>query len=37
MDKMKESIIKLPQKEDGSPDFEYMESYIKALPYSDRI
>ena len=37
MDKMKESIIKLPRKEDGSPDFEYMETYIKALPYSDRI
>ena len=37
MDKMKESIIKLPRKEDGTPDFEYMESYIKTLPYSDRI
>lgn len=24
-------------KKDGTPDFEYMEKYIKALPYSDRI
>ena len=37
MDKMKESIIKLPAKADGSPDYEYMEAYIKTLPYSDRI
>ncbi len=37
MDKMKESIIKLPSKADGSPDYEYMEAYIKTLPYSDRI
>lgn len=29
-------IIKLPTKA-GSPDFEYMETYIKSLPYSDRI
>ena len=37
MDKMKESIIKLPAKADGTPDYEYMEAYIKTLPYSDRI
>jgi len=35
--KMKESIIKLPESTDGSPDWAYMESYIKSLPYSDRI
>lgn len=37
MEKMKDSIIKLPSKSDGSPNFEYMEKYIRALPYSDRI
>ncbi|MEG2015920.1 MAG: restriction endonuclease subunit S [Oscillospiraceae bacterium] len=29
--------IKLPVKNDGTPDFNYMENYIKSLPYSDRI
>ena len=33
---MEKSVIKLPSK-NGKPDFEYMEAYIKALPYSDRI
>lgn len=37
MEKMKETIIKLPARADGSPNFEYMEEYIKTLPYSDRI
>lgn len=37
LEKMKDTIIKLPSKKDGMPDFEYMERYIKALPYSDRI
>lgn len=37
LEKMKETVIKLPCKESGVPDFEYMEKYIKALPYSDRI
>lgn len=37
MEKMKDSIIKLPSKSDGTPDFEYMEEFIKSLPYSDRI
>ena len=35
-DIMKRSVIKLPSKE-GSPDFDFMERYIKSLPYSDRI
>ena len=30
-------IIKLPVKSDGSPDWAYMEDYIKSLPYGDRI
>lgn len=33
---MKKSAIKLPSK-CGKPDFDYMEHYIKLLPYSDRI
>ncbi len=37
LEKMKDTMIKLPSKKDGMPDFEYMERYIKALPYSDRI
>ena len=37
LDKMKESIIKLPAMSDGSPDWTFMERYIKALPYADRI
>ena len=37
LEKMKESAIKLPKSHDGSPDWSYMENYIKALPYSDKI
>ena len=37
MEKMKESTILLPAKEDGTPDWDWMENYIKSLPYSDRI
>ena len=29
--------IKLPAKNDGTPDFEYMDTYIRQLPYGDRI
>ncbi len=29
--------IKLPSKKDGTVDFEYIENYIKSLPYSDLI
>ncbi len=37
MEKMKSSFIKLPVTPQGSPDFDFMEHYIKSLPYSDRI
>lgn len=37
IEKMKETVIKLPCRPDGTPDFTYMEKYIKSLPYSDRI
>lgn len=33
---MKKSVIKLPSK-NGEPDYEYMENFMKSLPYSDRI
>lgn len=29
--------VRLPIKKDGKPDFEFMENYIKSLPYGDRI
>ena len=29
-------VIKLPEK-NGQPDWEFMENYIKSLPYGDRI
>ena len=37
LEKMKDTLIKLPGKADGTPDFEYMEQYIRSFPYSDRI
>ncbi len=37
MDKMEKSLVKLPATPQGSPDFDYMEQYVKSLPYSDRI
>lgn len=37
IEKMKETIIKLPSQANGKPNFLYMENYIKSLPYSDRI
>jgi len=37
LEKMKESVIKLPKLQDGSPNFVYMENYIRTLSYSDRI
>lgn len=30
-------IIKLPIDSNGNPDWEYMETYIKSLPYSNKI
>jgi hypothetical protein len=35
--RMLSSIIKLPIKDDETPDFDFMESYIKSLPYSKSI
>lgn len=36
LESMRTTIIKLPEK-DGRPDYSFMESYMKALPYGDRI
>ncbi|MDR3307244.1 MAG: N-6 DNA methylase [Endomicrobium sp.] len=36
-DRLKQSSIKLPVNEQGSPDWKYMENYIKSLPYSSNI
>ncbi|WP_304230568.1 restriction endonuclease subunit S [Lactobacillus kitasatonis] len=36
-ERMVNSIIKLPQDANGNPDWDYMESYIKNLAYSDKI
>jgi hypothetical protein len=35
--RMEDSLIKLPATAQGSPDWGYMERYIKSLPFSDRI
>ncbi len=37
MDLIKETFVRLPIKENGEVNFEYIESYIKSLPYGDRI
>lgn len=37
LEKMKKSVIKLPVNTKGFPDWSYMESYIRALPYADII
>lgn len=37
MDRIKDTIIKLPVNENDNPDWNYMENYIKSLPYGDRL
>ena len=34
---LKAHLVKLPANKDGNPDINYMEKYIKELPYSNRI
>ncbi|EAK0955272.1 methyltransferase [Campylobacter upsaliensis] len=36
-DDLERTIIKLPINHKGEPDFEFMENYIKSLPYGDRV
>ena len=35
--KIRNTVIKLPVDKNGNPDWDYMEKYIKSLPYSDLI
>jgi hypothetical protein len=37
LERMRESCIRLPVKADNKPDWEFMEQYIKSLPYSSQI
>lgn len=37
MDFVKNTILKLPTNEKGNPDWEFMEKYIKQLPFGDKI
>lgn len=37
LDRMRESVIKLPVIAAGKPDWEFMENYIRSLPYSSQI
>lgn len=37
LDRMTKTVIKLPVNESGQPDYQFMEDYIKTLPYSKYI
>ncbi|MCR2122273.1 restriction endonuclease subunit S [Campylobacter upsaliensis] len=37
LSKLQNEYIKLPINHKGEPDFEFMENYIKSLPYGDRV
>ena len=37
LERMRDSIIKLPVTADGTPDWAFMEQYIKTLPYSSQL
>lgn len=37
MDRIEDTMMKLPADSDGNPDWKYMEKYIKSLPYGDRL
>lgn len=36
-DLIEETVIKLPADTNGNPDWQFMEDYIKSLPYGDRM
>ena len=36
-EKYPDTVIKLPVASDGTPDWKFMENYIKSLPFSDKI
>ncbi|CAI1834411.1 Restriction enzyme BgcI subunit beta [Serratia quinivorans] len=37
LDRMRETVIKLPATAAGAPDWDFMEKYIKTLPYSSQL
>lgn len=37
LDNMNDTYIKLPATSEGMPDWQWMENYIKSLPYGDRL
>ncbi|NWJ98113.1 MAG: restriction endonuclease subunit S [Chloroflexi bacterium] len=37
LERMKSSSIKLPAKSDGTPEWDFMENYIKTLPFSSQL
>jgi hypothetical protein len=37
LERMRDSVIKLPVTAEGNPDFAFMEQYIKTLPYSSQL
>jgi len=37
LSKIEREIVRLPKTKNSSPDWDYMENYIKSLPYSDKI
>lgn len=37
LERMEQSVIKLPTDQAGQPDWGFMENYIKSLPYSSQI
>lgn len=37
LDRMRESVIKLPVSSSGMPDWAFMEQYMKTLPYSSQL
>jgi Type I restriction modification DNA specificity domain len=37
LERMRESVIKLPVTKTGAPDWPYMDNFIKSLPYSSQI
>jgi len=37
LERMREAVIKLPVTTAGTPDWAFMEAFIKALPYSSQV
>ena len=37
LDRMQSTVIRLPAGHDGTPDWKYMEEYIRSLPFSSQI